>query len=176
MKHRGVRKNPRVLMALVCALALWSIGSNSVQAGEVLYDGSGFLRGTQTFTDSFSVSTPGTLTVTLANIAFPELLANLNLIMTSPSGLLGPEVGAGTSTFDVTAGNVTAQWFGSAQGPLNTGMYSMHIEFQAGSPVPLPTSIALLLSGLGLLVWQRRTRSDAPGHDFAGGPRDLKAI
>jgi hypothetical protein len=39
----------------------------------------------------------------------------------------------------------------------------MEIQFSPTSPVPLPTSIALLLSGLALLLWQRRTREDAGG-------------
>ena len=170
MKNRGV------FAVLMSALAFWSLGANLAHAGEVIYDGSGFLRGTQSFADSFSVPTSGRLTVTLGNIAFPQKLANLDLLMTSASGLLGPEmVGSGTAMFDVTAGNVMAQWFGTAQGPLNTGMYSLHIDFQAGSPVPLPTSIALFLSGLGLLFWQRRTRNDAPRHDF-GNSRHMEAV
>jgi len=170
-------RNRNVLAVLMLgALAFWSLGSSPAQAGEVIYDGSGFLQGTQSFTDSFSVPTAGALTVTLTNIAFPELLSTLNLLVTSPSGLLGPElVGGGTSTFDVTAGNVTAQWFGTAAGPLQTGMYSLHMEFQAASTVPLPTSIALFLSGLVLLLWQRRARNGAPGHDF-GSSRHMEAI
>jgi hypothetical protein len=145
-------------------LACWSMASASAGAAEVLYDGSGFLQGTQSFQQSFNLSTPGTLTVTLTNVAWPQQLSSLNLLMTSANGAVGPEMGAGTSTFDVKAGNVFAQWFGTAQGPLNAGVYSMEIQFQptgtpSGNPVPLPTSIGLLLSGLGLLIWHRRTRS-----------------
>jgi hypothetical protein len=154
-----------VFLVAMSALAFWSIGSNPVQA-EVLYAGTGFLQGTQSFVQSFNLSSPGTLTVTLSNVAWPQQLANLNLLMTSTSGVLGPEMGAGTSTFNAKTGDVFAQWFGTAQGPLNTGVYSMEIQFQpTGNPVPLPTSIGLLLSGLGLLVWQRRTRSGLIGQE-----------
>jgi hypothetical protein len=160
----GIHIRTGILMAMG-ALAFASVGDRA-RAGEVLYDGVGFMQGTQSFTDSFNLPSPGTLTVTLANVAWPEQLASLSFLLTTPSGAVGPEMGPGTSTFNVTAGNVSAQWFGTAQGALNTGVYSMEIQFQpttggSGSPVPLPTSIALFLSGLGLLIWQRRTRTES---------------
>ena len=150
-------------VAAVGLLALWSMGSHRADA-EVLYDGVGFLQGTQSFTDSFSVSSPGTLTVTLGNVGWPQPLSSLSLLVSSASGAVGPEMSAGTSTFNVSSGNVFAQWFGTAQGSLDAGVYSLEIQFQpnAGSTVPLPTSIALLLSGIALLLWQRRMRSDPP--------------
>jgi len=159
----------------VSALALAFGGTSRSQAGEVLFDGVGFLQGTQSFTDSFSLPSPGTLTVTLANVAWPQQLASLNFLLTSPSGTMGPEMGPGTSTFNVTAGNISAQWFGTAQGPLDTGVYSMEIQFQpSGTPVPLPTSIALFLSGLALLIWQRRTRLE-PFQKDQSDSRDMQA-
>ncbi len=147
--------------ALLMTAVIACVGSitGRAHASEVLYEGSGFLRGTQSFVDSFELATAGTLTVTLSNIAWPQELANLSLVLSSPSGVLGPTMGAGTATFDVPAGDIFAQWFGTAQGPLNAGVYCIKIEFQP-TAVPLPTSIALLLSGLGLLVWQRRARGD----------------
>jgi len=142
---------------LAAVLACTWLVPDRARASEVMYEGSGFLRGTQSFVDSFELPSAGTLTVTLSNIDWPEKLANLSLVMSTPAGALGPSMGAGTATFDVQAGNIFAQWFGTAQGPLNAGVYSIKIEFQA-TAVPLPTSIALLLSGLGLLFWQRRVR------------------
>jgi hypothetical protein len=149
-------KTLRLRWILPCLLGWLAAGSAS--ASEVLYDGSGFMSGQQSFTDAFQVSGPGTLTVSLANIAWPEQLASLNMVVGTTSGLLGPEMGPGSQTFDIkNAGMVYADWFGTAQGPLDTGVYSMSIQFvPAGTAVPLPYSIALLMSGLALLIWQRR--------------------
>jgi uncharacterized protein (TIGR03382 family) len=148
-----------ILLAAVCSLAASSFAAHRAAADEVLYDGTGFLRGTQSFAETFNLPSAGTLMVTLSNVAWPAQLASLNLVLSSTNGILGPEMGAGMSAFTVASGgNVTAQWFGTAQGALDTGVYSMRIEFlpSGGTPVPLPPSFALLLSGLAWLLWRRR--------------------
>jgi hypothetical protein len=140
----------------------------SAGASEVLYDNSGFLTGQQSFSQSFQISGPGTLTVSLANVAWPEQLASLDMLLSTTNGLLGPEMGAGTETFDIKAGGTLfADWFGTAQGPLDAGVFSMNIQFQPSgvTPVPLPYSLGLLGSALLLLVWHRR-RPEA----LAGAP------
>jgi PEP-CTERM motif-containing protein len=148
-----------ILRTMVCVAGLAAASIQSASASQVLYDGIGFLTGQQSFTDSFAVSGPGTLTVTLSDFAWPVALSSLDLVMSSSQGLLGPEMGAGTANFNVAAGgNVFAQWFGTAQGPLDAGVYGLKVQWTPIAPVPLPTSIALLLSGLGLLAWQRRAR------------------
>ena len=146
---------------IVLAAAIAEIGSAG--AAQVLYNGTGFVRGQQSFVQSFNISGPGTLTVTLSNIAWPEQLASLNMVLGTARGLMGPEMGVGTETFNVNSGRVFAQWFGVAQGPLDIGVYSMNIVFQPGgvTPVPLPASVALLASGLLLLGWQRRHRNES---------------
>jgi hypothetical protein len=148
-----------VMMGMFGAAAL---AAGSAGAAQVEYDGAGFIRGQQAGMESFSVSGPGTLTVQLTNVAWPVPLGSLNAVISSASGLLGPEMGTGTQTYQVTgAGEIFAQWFGTAQGPLNVGVYALNIEFQPNAmPVPLPTSIGLLVSGLALLGWQRRQRSE----------------
>jgi hypothetical protein len=154
------------LKSLAAVTLLWStwIISAAAHADTVLYDGTGFVVGTQSFVQSFDLTTPGTLEVTLTNVAWPEQLASLNMLLGSANGAMGPEMGAGTASFKVKAGDVFAQWFGTAQGPLDAGVYSMKIDFiPAGQTVvPLPTSLALFVSGLGLLAWYRRRGSVNP--------------
>jgi hypothetical protein len=145
----------------MCGVSVLAAGPAGLAlASEVIYDSSGFIRGQQSGLESFSLSGPGTLTVTLANVNWPQQLASLNLVVSSASGLLGPEMGAGTESYQVTeGGEIFAQWFGTAQGPLDTGTYTVDIAFQPNaSLVPLPTSIALLASGLAVIGWHRRRR------------------
>src|ERR1700686_4375470 len=153
-----------VMMGMFGAGTLAAVGSAG--ASEVIYDGAGFIRGQQAGMESFNISGPGTLTVELTNVAWPVTLGSLNAVISSAAGLLGPEMGSGTESFQVTGGGeIFAQWFGTAQGPLDVGVYALKIDFQPSGvmPVPLPTSIALLASGLALLGWQRRRR-DEPSH------------
>jgi hypothetical protein len=154
-----------VLTNLLATLAILLSGVGISTAAQVLYDSSGFIVGQQSFSDSFNVSGPGTLTVTLTNMAWPEPLASLNSVVSTSDGLLGAEMSAGTETFNVSGGPVFVQWFGSAQGALDAGVYGLNVQYQANgsgggpNPVPLPTSSALFLSGLALLFWQRRVRA-----------------
>jgi hypothetical protein len=153
---------------MILGLGFCALPMTRANADTVLYDGSGFMTGTQSFSDTFNLTAPGTLTVTLSNVAWPQPLASLNFLLSSDNGMMGPEMSAGTYSFNVVAGgNVFAQWFGTAQGPLNAGVFSLKIDFAPSAmPVPLPTSVVLLLSGLALLLWQRRPRSTAVGPEY----------
>jgi hypothetical protein len=154
-------KQPFIAAILLISACILPLAPAS--ADTVLYDGSGFLTGTESFSQSFNLTAPGTLTVTLSNVAWPQKLASLNLLVSSDNGMMGPEMSAGTQSFAIAAGgNVYAQWFGTAQGPLNAGVYSLKIDFQplGGVPVPLPASVVLLLSGLAFLLWHRRARTE----------------
>lgn len=150
----------KILFIGLCGVA--SLAAGSAGASEVIYDSTGFIRGQQSGMESFDISGPGTLTVELSNEAWPTQLGSLNAVLSTAGGLLGPEMTAGTESFQLTGGEVFAQWFGTAQGPLDVGVYGLKIEFQPSGvlPVPLPTSIALLASGLVLLIWQRRHRKE----------------
>jgi hypothetical protein len=164
------------LTALLAGL-IWMVSSAGARADSVLLDQSGFIVGTQSFVKSFYISQPGTLVVTLSNVDWPAPLASLSMLVTSTGGALSPELGLGvgagtaraaasasatgdTERFQVGPGMVYTQWYGSAQGALDAGVYGMKVDFiPAGQTVvPLPRSIALLLSGLALLPLLGRGR------------------
>jgi len=155
------------LKKLSKALGLTALLAGSMQAAEasqVLYDGVGFFQGSQSFEDTFSVSGPGTLSLTLTDFGWPMPLANLEMTVGTVQGLLGPEVGAGVVSYQIGGpSTISAQWFGTAVGPLDTGLVGLEVQWSPSSgsgatTVPLPTSVGLLLSGLTLLAWRKTTR------------------
>jgi hypothetical protein len=153
--------NLRKMLIQVFSLIAACAAAGSGQASQVVFDGVGFLQGQQVLSQSFTAASGGELTLTLQDFAWPQSFANLDVSVSSPSGLLGPTMGAGTETFALTAGEkVVTQWWGTAQGPLDAGVYGLDMTFQPnGATVPIPTAVLLLASGLALLGWQRRQRS-----------------
>lgn len=145
------------MTTLMTGLLLGGIGE--AVASQVLYDGIGMISGQQTITDSFSVSGPGTLTVSLQDMSFPSPLASLNLLVGSTQSLLGPETGAGTVSYKIGGPEqIYVQALATAEGPLDSGVYGLDVMFAPTAPVPLATSITFLASGLMLFAWQRRQR------------------
>jgi hypothetical protein len=148
--------------ALMSAAAL--AGSGAAHAETLLYDGISLFSGQQSFTDSFTLTTPGTLNITLSNIPWLDTVSDLTGFVSTSSGMIGNAIGAGTESLSVGPGTYYAHWFGDAQGVYNLGVVGMQIGFQPSgmSAVPLPTTLILLLSGLGVLLgWQGRRAPDS---------------
>jgi hypothetical protein len=138
-------------------LAAWALGAGAARADTLLYDGISVISGAQSQMQSFNITTPGLLTLTLSTIPWLDAVSNLSGFLTSASGLIGTTIGAGTESVNVGAGTYYAHWFGTAQGDYNLGVVGMKISFQPAVPVSLPTSFVLMLSGLGILFgWQNR--------------------
>ena len=141
-------------------LAAWAVPSGAAKADTVLYDGLSLFEGQQAFTDSFTVATPGTLTVSLSAYSFLDPVSDLTGFLSTSSGVVGTTtIGAASEELSVSAGTYSAHWFGDPQGTYNLGVVGLLIAFQPSNvtPVSLPTSLVLMLSGLGVLFgWQRR--------------------
>ena len=131
------------------------------RADTVMYDSVGFIQGNQSFVDTFNITTPGTLTVSLADVPWLDTVSGLSFFLTSASGVLGPTIDGGSESMKIGAGTFYAHWFGEADGQFNLGVYSLKISFHPDvSAVPLPSSLILMLSGL-LMFACRRGRAPA---------------
>jgi hypothetical protein len=161
----------RIVSAVGLLLAAWLVPQKAAHADMVVYDSISVFAGQQAFTDSFSVTTPGTLTVTMTNIPWLDTVTNLSFFMSSPTGTLGSTLnGSGTEAITISKpGTYTANWFGNAQGLYDLGVVGLNVEFHPnGTTVSLPASILLMLSGLGLLfAWPRLATALPPGHSAA---------
>jgi hypothetical protein len=135
-------------------------------ATQVLDDSVGLITGSQIFSDTFAVTTPGVLTVNLAPIAWLDTVQDLNCFLTSPSGgLIGPAFNGTSETSQIQAGDITVNWYGVAAGTYGVGAYSINVDFAPSvppPPVPLPASLPLLLCGLGVLAVARCKRRSLP--------------
>jgi len=148
------------LTASILVLGAWVLPVTAARADTVLYDSADFVQGSQSFVQSFYISTPGTISITLTGVPWLDSISDLTGFLTSTSGVLGQTFN-GSEDVSVGPGTVYAHWFGEAQGTYDLGVIGVKISFQpAIAAVPLPASLVLLLSGLGLLLgWQRRQRT-----------------
>jgi hypothetical protein len=144
------------LAVLILAATAWALPAVS-HADTVLYDDAGFVQGNQSFVQSFYISAPGTLTITLTDIPWLDTISGLTGFFSTTSGVVGSTF-TGSETINVEPGTVYAHWFGDAQGSYDLGVLGVKIAFQPSiTAVPIPASLCLFLSGLGiLLAWQRR--------------------
>jgi hypothetical protein len=141
----------------VAAAAISGFCSGNARAETVIYNSASLIQGEGAFTDTFQVTTPGTLTLTLTNIPWLDTVSNLNAFVSTSSGMLKGLAGTGSETMELGPGTYYAHWFGDAQGTFNEGVLGVNIEFQPSvTTVPLPAAWLLLLCGLGMLAgWPR---------------------
>lgn len=150
---------PLSVLLLVTGLML----SPTARAGTVLYDSASIISGQGGGTESLDLNTAGTLTITITNIPWLDAVSDLTSFLSTTTGVVGKTMfSAGSESVSVAPGTYYANWFGDAEGTYNEGVVGVNIQFQPSTAVPLPGSLALLLSGLGMLFgWQCR-RSPNP--------------
>jgi hypothetical protein len=164
---KPIKERANILsLAIRVRWALWLLLSvvlaPVVRAESVLLSDTTLVSGSQSTVFSFQAPGPGTLSVELTDIDWPQTLSSLSFMATSGSQVLaswsdpGSQSGASLS-FQVTGGRYFADVLATAGGPLDLGLYSLAIQFKpAVSPVALPASGVLLLTGLVLMVAVRR--------------------
>jgi hypothetical protein len=140
-------------------LLSWAASSGVASADTVIYDSASVVDGQQGYVEPFSITTPGTLTITISNIPWLDVVTDLTSYLSTTNGVIGSTMyKAGTESVSVGPGTFYAHWFGNAQGTYDEGVLGVDIQFQPSfSTVPLPGSLLLLLSGLGFLyLWPVR--------------------
>lgn len=154
-------KIPHVLATTIATIAALLMPFCSARADTVLYDNAGFIEGQQSFVQSFDITTAGTLTVSLSQISWLDTVSDLNCFVSTAKGVVGKYMsGPGTESMSVGPGMIYVHWFGDADGQYGLGVYGMKIDCST-TPVGLPGTLILLLSGLGVLFGWQRKRGDS---------------
>jgi hypothetical protein len=118
-----------------------------------------FVWGSSLSVNALAFSGPGSLSIKLSDIAWPDALSSLDLLVTDLNGLWTRLEGAGELLIDVTGPTqLFATVFARSSGPGTPGLYHLSADFAPSAPVPLPAAAWLLLSGLGGLAAFKRKR------------------
>jgi PEP-CTERM motif-containing protein len=155
-------KIQRFLPVSILLLSCGLISAEAARAGTVLYDSASIISGQGGASQALDLSTAGTLTITVTNIPWLDVVSELTSFLSTTSGVVGGKMyAAGSETISVGPGTYYASWFGDAQGTYNEGVIGVKIQWQPVNAVPLPASLVLLISGLGVLFgWQHRRTPD----------------
>jgi MYXO-CTERM domain-containing protein len=154
----------RPLLALtITIIAAWGLlPMSAARADQVLYDSAGFIEGQQSFVQSFDITSAETLTISLSQVPWLDTISDLNCFVSTAKGVIGTPMSGGTESMNVGPGMIYVHWFGDANGQYGLGAYGLKIDCGT-TPVALPGTLILLLSGLGVLFgWQRRRIDPIP--------------
>jgi hypothetical protein len=168
--NRFLDMRPRRTTLMVALTGLLLGGAGASYADTVLLSDTTMISGTESADFSFTAPGPGTVSVTLTNIAWPQTLSNLNFLASTPSTVLSSwsTSGSQTGSFGVSgSGTYFADVQATAQGPMNLGVYSLELTFSPQAPVPLPASSWLLLAGLLTLAGWLRSKGGNPAQTQA---------
>lgn len=164
-------KRTSLKLALVAPLALAALtAAPHAHADTILLAQTTLVSGSVSTVDSFTAPSAGTVTVTLQSLNWPTALNALSFSATSATQVLASWNGTGlasdVATFDVGAGTYFTHVMANAGGTFNLGLYSMMLTFAPNtSPVPLPASGWMLLTGLFALAGLARI---ARGSELTG--------
>lgn len=167
----------RGLLTRVTGLAMLLLGmlAATLAQASVLVADTTLVSGSETAVFSFDAPGPGTVSVQLTNLNWPQALSSLSFLATNANQVLSSwSEPAGSSaaqslSFQLAAGGTYfADVTATAGGVLDLGAYSFALNFTpAAPPVPLPSSGALLLgvaaaAAVAAVLHQRLQTRDPP--------------
>lgn len=115
---------------------------------ETLFYTTSLVTGLNVNVANLELDSPGTLTVKLADLDFPDLLQTLSFALSDGTQNLLQQSGSGSWTYNVTTpGTLFATFYAEPVAGAQGGLYFAHISYDV-APVPLPAAGWLLLSGL----------------------------
>lgn len=167
MKRKQTREflaqRPWLRVAALLGLLLGVSHATTSSADSVLLSDSNLVSGSESSVFSFQAPGPGTVSVQITNVAWPQTLNSLSFMAATASQVLSswsmsgappPTSTSQTLYFQVAqAGSYFADVAATAGGPLELGVYSLSLTFTpATSPVPLPEAPWLLITGLLALL------------------------
>lgn len=170
--------NKRLLQLLALCVVATCLAAPAQADPIGLLAQTGIISGRQSFVYQLQVTTPGTMTVQLADLNWQGRLSDLTFSLSNADGLLGEMRGGRVSPnsaspgavlsssvqmFEVTSpGTYYAYLSATATGPYGLGLFSLNATLAPA--VPLPAAIWLLLAGLGS-VWSVARRRGAGAVD-----------
>lgn len=147
----------------MAVLLLYALLATVAQASTVLVSDTTLVTGSDSTVFSFEAPGPGTVSIQLTNLDWPQALSSLSVMASTSNHVLTSwsdpsSVPSGSVFFQVVGGGrYSTDVMATAGGPLDLGAYSYSIYFTpAGSPVPLPSSGVLLVGGLCIIALMRR--------------------
>jgi hypothetical protein len=145
--------SPGLLLGRPMPISSGELVKQSTDSTSVLLTESTLVINQQSNVYDFTAPGPGTLTVQLEDLTWPDPLNSLTFSLDSARSVLGWIASAGELTLSITnGGSYFVDVTGDAGGALDLGLYSMQVDYYPhGATVPLPGSLVLLLSGLGIL-------------------------
>ena len=105
----------------------------------------------------FDVTTPGEYEISLTDLMWPSgTLSSLSLLLTTSTSTVAELPSSGSMMFFASAGTYFAQVSAVATTMDPIGLYSIRVENLA--PIPLPSTVLLLISGFVTVVYTVRRR------------------
>jgi len=149
---KGMKRSAIFALA---ALPIACIAAPDFAQAENVLAKSTMVSGIQSNRYEFNAPGPGTLSVTLTDMTWPERLTSLTADLYSPTSVLGKVGGDQSVNFEINSQGLFAAVIFATAGNnlgLNMGSFSVSIDYRTSAPeVPLPPAVTALLTGLALL-------------------------